>query len=168
MKKTGSDHLFTTSIILLIFLTLVAMIYFTEEKDKRTELIQKSVPIYSMKPANKVTGDFSLGFGRIDNTDYYLFLEKKNGGFIRKQVPVNETLILEKDTYPSITTNSIVNIYYANTLRGKKEVRDTLDYSCKLDEFRGVVLPIKKDLGYKYIITIPKGSIMENQVYQVL
>lgn len=140
--------------------------YTMEDKDsKKYELLQTSIPIYSLKPTNRITGDFSLGFGSVNNTDYYIFLVKRNGGFIRREVPVSETLIIEKDTQPSIITNSIVRIRYFNRVNGRQEKRDTLDYYSKGN---AIVQPIKKDLGYKYIITVPKGSIIENQVYEVL
>lgn len=84
-------------------------------------------------------------------SEHYTFFVRKNGGFISLQVPVNETLIIEKNTHPSIIINQIVNIKYYKTQKGIKEKREILDYSEKTNAF---VLPIKNDLGYKYIITI--------------
>ncbi len=158
----------------IMFLAPAIIEYKMEDRDSRKyELLQTSIPIYSLKPTNRITGDFTLGFGSINNTDYYIFLVKRNDGFIRREVPINETLIIEKDAHPSIITNSIVKIRYFNRINGRQEKRDTLDYNSKGNEIvqpikNEIIEPIKKDLGYKYIITIPKGSIMENQVYQVL
>lgn len=55
--------------------------YKMEDRDsKKYELLQTSIPIYSLKPTNRITGDFTLGSGSINNTDYYIFLVKRNGG----------------------------------------------------------------------------------------
>lgn len=132
-------------ILMICVLLLSTFLFPFDIRDKRkSELLQTSVSIYSLK---KTSG-------------HYTFFVRKNGGFIPKEVPIKQTLIIEKNTPPSIITNQIVNIRYYNKSNGVEIKRDTLDYSQKTNAF---VLPIKNDLGYKYIITMPKGSIMDTK-----
>lgn len=165
----------TGFIRLLFFLTFpivftMFITHFLEERDMRkSEIVSSSVNIYSMKPKSRISGEFVLGFGRIEEKDYYIYLVKHNGGFIRQQVPTEQTLVVESDEHPKLTINEIVNTKYMQQYDGQKrflkEYKHTLKYE---DKHKAYVKPIKNDRGYKYIISIPKGSITENKVYEIL
>lgn len=155
-------YLLGAAIILIILAGIVLHFY---GLDKEEEFFNKKVErnIYSLKSNSQISGRFVLGTGKIQEQDYYFFFSKdKNfGGFVKEKILAEETLLVEKDTVPFIVENLLV----------KKEIRkrifnsdvityDTLSY--------GFLYEVPSSIKYKYILTIPKGTITENQVFQPL
>ncbi|GIJ92805.1 hypothetical protein CAPN002_00230 [Capnocytophaga stomatis] len=118
--------------------------------------------IYSLKSKSAVKGSFILGTGRIREEDYYFFFSKdeKFGGFVKEKTPARETLLIEKDTIPSIIKNYLVKkVVYKRFFNTDRVSYDTLEYGL----FRKPSL-----VGYKYVLIIPKGTITENQSFEPL
>lgn len=123
---------------------------------------------YSLKSKSNIKGSFILGTGSIYETDYYYFFVKdaKFGGFHKEKLPVKETLLVEKDTIPSVVKN-----YYEKTTQtpytifkflDTKKV-DTLEYNSLIGRRR-----VPREVGYRYKLIVPPGTVTENVSYEAL
>lgn len=120
--------------------------------------------ISSLKGSTEKGGIFYLGFGTISNTDYYIFLKEdhKFNGYTKEKVPTAQTIIIEKDTIPNIQMNfQIEERSIKRTMFGNDEtIIDSNEY--------GTLNRIPKHIKYKYIITVPIGTITQNETFEPL
>lgn len=93
--------------------------------------------IYNLQDNSKISGNFSLGCGRVDEKMVYTFYINTGGGYVPMNLDVEECLIRERDGSPEITQEN---------------------YSFKNKELNNWFF---MDDG-KYIIYVPKGTIISN------
>lgn len=60
-----------------------------------TEYYSRRANITSIKNSSEVGGNFTLGCGNIEQTEYYYYYYKSVDGYVRGKKPVNETFIVE-------------------------------------------------------------------------
>lgn len=164
-ENNSNKELYYLLLIVIILIILTGIVSHFYGFDKKEEFFNKKVErkIYSLKSDSEIRGRFVLGTGRIREENYYFFFSKDENfeGFVKEKILVKETLLVEKDTTPFMVENLLV----------KKEIRkrifnsdvityDTLSY--------GFLYEVPSSIKYKYILTIPKGTITENQVFEPL
>ncbi|MDO4729226.1 MAG: hypothetical protein Q4B43_09545 [Bacteroidota bacterium] len=155
----------TLGFIVLVLLSVSFIGLYYHGYESYTETIKGKITgnIYSLKSDSQLRGHFTLGTGRIGQEEYYFFFSKneKMGGFVKEKIPTRETLLIEKDTIPFIIRNFLVKKkVFTRLFNSDKVVYDTLEY--------GFFHQPASDVGYKYILTIPVGTITENQVFEPL
>lgn len=60
-----------------------------------TEYYSRNTNITSIKNSDEVGGNFTLGCGSIEQTEYYYYYYKSVEGYVRGKKPVNSTFIVE-------------------------------------------------------------------------
>lgn len=149
--------------VVVVIACLLILIGYIKSWETKTEIsiYKKSVEISSLKSQSSVNGKFSIGRGFINEEDYYFFLAKDENGYVKCKAPSNITFLIEKDTVPTFTKyyqiRKVTNYegFFKWKLNEKVEI-DTVDYNYT---FRN---------KYNGVLTIPKGTIEENQNYNVL
>lgn len=129
--------------------------------ESKYENEEQSVNITSIKSDKSIQGSFVLGTGSVRSVDYYYFFRKDEdfNGFVKSRVPVDESIIVEKDTVPHIVVKRILKT--TTWLDDRKIWRGYVD--TKVSK-----IPDKIDSKYKYIIFVPKGVITDNVNWEVL
>lgn len=134
-------------------------------KERKVQLKNYKENIFSLKSSQSVNGNgFVVGlYGgmNINTSSQYVFFTKDSltGGFVRTEIPTNYTVLVEKDTIPSLK-----RYYWRETVRvpdgfGKKD--SLIDWEYQM--FR------KENMSkYEYILYVPKGTITENISYNPL
>lgn len=165
--KEYEEEIWTISVSILIlaflffFLDLAVGFGGTKESVKNGKLTYK---VFSLKSISETKGRFIIGTGNISNEDYYIFFTKdeQHGGYHKDKVLVEETLLIEKDTIPNIVRNFAITTTVTKKLVFEDKKRtDSADYS---NFFR----PIPKNVRYKYYLTVPVGTVTENQTFEAL
>ncbi|UTG66803.1 hypothetical protein J2O02_18225 (plasmid) [Elizabethkingia anophelis] len=148
-------------IVIISLAVILGIIYFATSNNKVTrENKTLKARIYSLKGQSNIEGSFYLGYGHINTVDYYVFFmkdEKKNG-FYKETIPVEKTLLIEKDTVPNVVRNYLLRTELDNNIFKSKTIIDTIPYS--------IFNKIPSSIKYEYILTIPKGTITENLKYE--
>ncbi len=179
MENNNLYILGTTSIVLVC---IISFFLVPQKNDKFYNIVHKE-KMYSIKNSNEingtVNGNFVLGIGSVNGNIktenyYYFFLEQSNPigykGFIKHKVPASKTLLVEKDTIPTYIENKVLQIQtktYLFDLFEKPQIEEKkYSYSSIEAKFKGIKIPEAEK--YEYILIIPKGTVTEKQVWDVL
>lgn len=173
LKKTKVKNFIKNNIIEVIFISSSAIVLlglgiflqYSYGRVLSIELIKGKITrkIYSLKSNSQLRGRFVLGTGRIREEDYYFFFSKdeKMDGFIKEKTLARETLLVEKDTVPFVAKNFLIEKrVYKRFFNSDRIYYDTIQY--------GFLKKPSSDVGYKYILTVPRGTVTENQVFEPL
>lgn len=149
-------------IFMLIYVVVLVLNFTILSETKRTVRNAQTVnQITSLNSSNEMSGRFYLGYGSFGETEYYVYMQKdeKFGGFTKEKVPASETLLVEKNTNPNIVMNySIVeNVEKRPFFDKESKSADSLEY--------GAFTPIPSSVKYKYIITVPVGTVTEHLTF---
>lgn len=120
----------------------VILALFTSFSDwAESERVRVSLPIFSLKTDEKLSGSFFLGIGQIKGEEkYYYFSKDSRGGFYKESKPTSNCFIFENDSVkPNIAWEIIT-------------------YQCP-----SWVIPfsLNKKLSTKADITVPIGTIFQ-------
>lgn len=108
-----------------------------------TEYYSRRANITSIKNSNEVGGNFTLGCGNIEQTEYYYYYYKSVDGYVRGKKPVNETFIVEDS---SDRPHVEVNVTHFESKSGLFTYHD--------------------EENSKYKIVVPKGTVVNKfEVY---
>jgi len=171
-KKQASEPLDFLNILLLgatiltCVVAIVCALNYEILADKKHNIRNAQIErkIYSLKSSRELSGNFYLGYGTIGATDYYVYLQKddKFNGFTKEKVPVSQTLIVEKNVEPNIVMNfQIVEDIETRPFFNK-------EYKSVDSLFYGIFDEIPKNVKYKYIITVPVGTVTEKLTFDPL
>lgn len=172
VKDKGSKKWLDPEILLivlpilgLLIVLIIALNYeVLAEKKHTVRNAQMERKIFSLKSSGESSGRFYLGYGSFEKTDYYVYLQKdeKFNGFTKEKVPVSKTLIVEKDIEPNIVMNYqiIENIEKRPWFRKEYKSIDSVEYD--------IFTKIPGNVGYKYIITVPPGTVTEKLTFDPL
>ncbi|MCT2410037.1 hypothetical protein NZD88_20975 [Chryseobacterium antibioticum] len=145
---------------LIVFVGIVGLTKSIKRSNVKTNY-KTIVEISSLKSQSAVNGKFSIGRGFVNEEDYYFFLVKDQEGYVKRKAPSAITLLVEKDTIPTFTKYYLIQKstsswgFFNIKLEEKTEV-DTIDYNYTYKN------------KYNAVLTIPKGTIEENQNYNPL
>ena len=82
-----------------IFVALIIFFNLRFLDTKTTESYKTICYIASIKNTNEITANFTLGFGSVEQKEYYYYFYKThNGGYARGKKNVNRTIIVEDDS----------------------------------------------------------------------
>lgn len=145
----------------IIFVVCLFGVLSSQKTITEESVYKKSTKIASLRSKSLTEGRFSFGRAFLNDQDFYFFMAEDEGGFIKRKAPSDLTLILEKDTVPTFTKYFLVikntkTSGFFNYELSKDITVDTIDYN----------YTYKKK--YNGILTVPKGSIEENQSYEPL
>ena len=106
---------------------------------KSTEAYKPTINIASLKNDGVVSGNFTLGCGSIEQTEYYFYFYKTiNGGYARGKKPVDETIIVEDDSQrPHI---EVLTVSYTSRSGLVKKYHDGEENEYKIIVPKGTIL----------------------------
>lgn len=164
--KFYKDPYFYTLIALLVIVIglIIYVLNFVVLSDtKRVVRNAQTVnKIASLKGSSELSGRFYLGYGSFGSTDYYVFMQKddKFGGYTKEKVPASETLIIEKNIEPNIAMN-----YCIVEKEEKRPFFSKYHKSSDSLEYSSFSIPIPDNVKYKYLITVPVGTVTEKLTF---
>ena len=137
-----SDKIMTSIIVMpliSIMASLLLIIGIQTIDGKTTKSYKPTINIASLKNDGVVSGNFTLGCGSIEQTEYYFYFYKTiNGGYARGRKPVNETIIVEDDSQrPHI---EVLNVSYTSRSGLIKKYADSEENDYKIIVPKGTIL----------------------------
>lgn len=164
LREIDREANFTLAAVIglpIIFVVCLFGVLSSTKTITEESVYKKSTKIVSLRSKSLTEGRFSFGRAFLNNQDFYFFMAEDEGGFIKRKAPSDLTLILEKDTVPTFTKYFLVIkntkiLGFFNYQLSKDITVDTIHYN----------YTYKKK--YNGILTVPKGSIEENQSYEPL
>ena len=142
-KVMEPDDRVLSSIILMPIISLLGslllIIGIQTIDGKSTEAYKPTINIASLKNDGVVSGNFTLGCGSIEQTEYYFYFYKTiNGGYARGKKPVDETIIVEDDSQrPHI---EVLTVSYTSRSGLVKKYHDGEENEYKIIVPKGTIL----------------------------
>lgn len=135
--KIGSSIIVIPLTSILGSLLLIVFIQFIDGKTSKS--YKPTINIASLKNDGVVSGNFTLGCGSIEQTEYYFYFYKTiNGGYARGKKPVNETIIVEDDSQrPHI---EVLNVSFTSRSGLIKKYSDAQENDYKIIVPKGTIL----------------------------